>query len=237
MRPNVFSILLALGFLAAAVPGATAPLTPTSSTDSTAAQPDSAAAKPLAPVPTAQTPAPTSTPAPAAPVAPAPAAKTPAPAAAAPAAVSTSAKKSRTYYGGTMTLSFGTTSSIGIFPMIGYKLTPKISGGVEAGYQHVTYLHGQSSDNYGGSVFGRFRVGRNLYAHAEYQNMNYEIFSTANTSSREWVPALLLGGGYVKPLSPRTSFYAEALFDVLQDDNSPYKDGRPVVNVGVAVGF
>ena len=121
--------------------------------------------------------------------------------------------------------------------MVGYKLTPRVSGGVEVGYEWVNYGNNQSTHNYGGGVFGRMRVGRNLYAHAEYQSINYEIFNSFNSSSREWVPALLLGGGYVRSLAGRASVYAEVLFDVLQDDNSPYSDWEPIVNFGVAVGF
>ena len=144
---------------------------------------------------------------------------------------------SKIYYGGTATVSIGTTTSIGFFPMIGYKFTPRISGGAEAGYEYVNFGEGQSTNNYGGSVFSRLRVGRNLYAHAEYQLMNYEIFTGPNQSERDWVPALLLGGGYVKPIGPRTSVYAEVLFDVLQDPNYPYEHWDPIVNVGVCVGF
>ena len=136
-----------------------------------------------------------------------------------------------------MTLSFGSTTRIGFFPMVGYKLTPKLSGGVEVGYEYVSYDNDQSANNYGGSVFGRYRIGRSLYAHGEYQAVNYEIFSGPNSSDRQWVPFLLVGGGITRPISARTSVYAEVLFDVLQDDNSPYDEWEPVVNIGVGVGF
>jgi hypothetical protein len=55
-----------------------------------------------------------------------------------------------------------------------------------------------------------------LYGQAEFQAVNYEIFTGLGDSSREWVPFLLLGSGYIKTLSPRPSVYAEVLFDVLQ---------------------
>jgi hypothetical protein len=206
MRPNVLVTFLALGFVIAAAPGASAQVAP----DSTAVLPDSAAI----------TPAPVSTP----------------PPVAAPTQAIESAPNDRIYYGGTVTLSLGSTTRIGFFPMVGYKLTPKISGGVEVGYEYVDY-GSESSHNYGGSAFSRYRIGRSLYAHGEYQAVNYEIFTGPNTSRREWVPFLLLGGGAVRQISPRTSAYVEVLFDVLQDDKSPYSDWEPVVSVGVAVGF
>jgi len=51
------------------------------------------------------------------------------------------------------------------------------------------------------------------------------------------VPFLLLGGGLVQRISPRTALTVEVLFDVLQDDNSPYDSGEPFVSVGVGVGI
>ena len=232
MRSRLLGLLMVIGLLVTAVSGATAQTPPADSTiakpDTTIAKPDTTAATPVVPAPAAQTPAPASTPPPAA----------VAPAAAVPAAAATQSQPNdRIYYGGTVSLGFGSTTSIGVFPMVAYKLTPKISAGVEAGYEYVSYSSDQSTHSYGGGVFGRFRVGRNLYAHAEYQNINYEIFHTINSSSREWVPSLLLGAGVIKPIGPRTSVYAEVLFDVLQDDNSPYNDWEPIVNFGIAVGF
>lgn len=195
--------------------------------DTTMARPDSAATPAVtAPPPATPPPAP----------APAPEAAPPATQATAAAASSAKAPNEKIYYGGTVTLSFGSSTQIGIFPMIGYKISPKVSVGAEVGYEYVDFDYG-STHNYGGSVFGRFRVGRNLYAHGEYQAINYEIFSGPNQSKREWVPALLLGGGALKPISPTTAVYAEVLFDVLRDQNSPYGDFEPIVSFGVTVGF
>jgi len=154
-----------------------------------------------------------------------------------PAQSSPSKPNDRIYYGGTVSLGFGSTTSIGIYPMLGYKLTPKLSAGVKVGYEYLSYDGGESTHNYGGSVFGNYRIGRSLYAHAEYQSINYEVFSGLGESDREWVPFMLVGGGFYKPISPRTSLYAEVLFDVLQDERSPYDDWEPIVSFGVGVGF
>ena len=228
MKPRLLGIFLALALLGSSVSWAAAQGTPSSPADSSVTKADSTSATPVPPAPAA---------APPAAAAPAPAAAAAPSEAAAPATASKSKPNDRIYYGGTVTLGFGSTTTIGVFPMMGYKLTPKLSGGVEAGYEYVSYDNGKSTNNYGGSVFGRLRVGKNLYAHAEYRQINYEIFNSLNSSSREWVPALLLGGGLIKPLNARTSVYVEALVDVLQDENSPYNDWEPQVNFGVAVGF
>jgi hypothetical protein len=145
---------------------------------------------------------------------------------------------SKIYYGGSVTLSFGNATQIGIFPMIGYKLTPKFSLGGEVGYEYVNYDDiDESSHNFGGGVFGRYRFIPQLYGHAEFDLVSYDIPTLSGESSREAVPFVLLGGGFVQPLSPRTSLFAEVLVDVLQDDNSPYDDWEPIFSVGVGVGF
>jgi len=51
------------------------------------------------------------------------------------------------------------------------------------------------------------------------------------------VPFLMLGGGYIQPISPTTSLFVEVLFDVLQDSNSPYDAWTPFVSVGISVGL
>lgn len=147
--------------------------------------------------------------------------------------------RDRIYFGGSVVFSLGGDAThIGVYPMIGYKLTPKASVGAEVGYEHVSYDNfDQSADNYGGSVFTRYRVIPAMYLHAEYQMINYEVFTSSTTSDRDWVPFLLLGGGVGKPLGQRMWAYVEVLFDVLQDSHSPYDDWEPFISVGVSVGF
>ncbi len=195
------------------------------SADSTAAPVDTTVSAPVtAPPPATTTPPPVTT----------TAATTPPPSAAPP----SRPLSERIYYGGSVILSFGDVTRIGIYPMIAYKFTPKLSGGVEVGYEWLKFdNYDETANNYGGSVFGNYRVLPQLYAHAEYQMINYEIFTSATTSDREWVPFLLVGGGFSKLMGRNTWAYVEVLFDVLNDDNSPYADGEPIISVGVGVGF
>ena len=139
----------------------------------------------------------------------------------------------RLYFGGTATFSFGSTNSIAIYPMMGYKLTPRVSFGGELGYEYVSYSSG-STNNYGFGFFSRQMLRRGFYGYEEYKMVNYEI---PGLDRRDWVPFVFLGGGMVRPIGPRTSIYAEVVFDVLQDDHSPYGDWEPIVTVGVSSGF
>ncbi len=142
------------------------------------------------------------------------------------------------YYGGSLTLSFSGATRIGLFPMVGYKASPQLSLGAKVGYEYVNYSNSSfSASNYAGGVFARYRLVPQAYAHGEFQYVNFEQPVVDGGSTREWVPFLLLGGGFVQPVGGRSSAYVEVLFDVLQDSGSPYKDWQPVVNVGVGVGF
>lgn len=150
------------------------------------------------------------------------------------------ATASKVYYGGTVGFNFGDYFRISLQPYVGYKFTPQLSGGVKVGYEYIKdkrYSQTFTYHNYGGSLFSRYRFIPQLYAHAEFAYFSYEYQTSNTTSERDWVPFLLLGGGYIQRIGSNTSAYVEVLFDVLQDDKSPYKKGEPFVSIGVGVGF
>jgi len=144
------------------------------------------------------------------------------------------------YYGGYINFSFGTYTSIGIEPMIGYKIIPRLSVGVKIRYDYVQYKGSgpeYSYSNYGGSLFSRLSLFKRLYLHAEYATYNYENYDVPESPDRIWVPYFLVGAGFNQPIGGRASLNAQVLFDVLQNANSPYKSWEPFYSVGVSVGF
>ena len=148
--------------------------------------------------------------------------------------------KENIFYGGYINLSFGSYTVIGIEPMVGYKLTPKLSTGVKARYNYIKddrYTQTHTTSTYGGSIFGRYLITSKFYAQAEAATYNYEFFYLNGSSEREWVPFLLMGGGFIQPLSERTWLNIEILFDVLQDEKSPYDDWVPFFSIGIGAGF
>lgn len=148
--------------------------------------------------------------------------------------------KDNIFYGGYINLSFGSYTVIGIEPMVGYKLTPKLSTGVKVRYNYIQddrYAKSYTTSTYGGSIFGRYLVTPKFYAQAEAASYNYEFFYLNGSSEREWVPFLFMGGGFIQPLSERTWLNIEILFDVLQDEKSPYEDWEPFFSIGIGAGF
>jgi hypothetical protein len=149
------------------------------------------------------------------------------------------------YFGGSFSFTFGTYTSIGIWPLAGYKVTPKLSFGLQPGYEYIKYNYTNSPDyetsNYGLRVFSRYRVIPQAYFHAEYATINYEFQKPTiggdYENYREWVPFLFLGAGFSQEIGGSVYAYVQVLFDVLQNENSPYSSWEPFWTVGVSAGF
>jgi hypothetical protein len=155
--------------------------------------------------------------------------------------------ESRWYYGGNIGFSFWNDYFyLGVYPLVGYKVTPKLSLGAKVGYAYISDdryepLPALNTSNYGGSIFARYRLIPQLYFHTEYATWSYEnvvnLTNAGYDTEREWVPYLFLGGGFSQQLGPNTWAFVEVLFDVLQDENSPYEEWEPFISFGVGVGF
>lgn len=146
----------------------------------------------------------------------------------------------KVYYGGNVGISFGSYFRISVTPLVGYKLSPKASAGVKVGYEYIEdkrYDPKLTSHNYGGSIFARYRLHQQVYAHGEFAYLSYKYKTSNIETDRTWVPFLLLGGGLVQPISPKAALFVEVLVDVLQSDKSPYEKWNPWISVGVAAGF
>ena len=148
--------------------------------------------------------------------------------------------KDNLFYGGYINLSFGSYTVIGIEPMVGYTINPKLSAGIKVRYNYIKddrYAQSRTTSTYGGSIFGRYLVTPKFYAQAEAASYNYEYFYLGGGSEREWVPFLFAGGGFIQPLGERSWLNVQILFDVLQDEKSPYDDWEPFFSIGVGAGF
>jgi hypothetical protein len=166
-----------------------------------------------------------------------------------PATTAPTSHENKWYYGGTVGFNFwGDYFYLGVYPLVGYKVTPKLSLGAKIGYAYISDdryepFPALKTSNYGGSIFSRYRIIPQLYAHAEFAYWSYENISSFNTlentynTERFWVPYLLLGGGFSQNVGPNVWLFAEVLFDVINDENSPYESGDPFISFGVGVGF
>jgi hypothetical protein len=147
--------------------------------------------------------------------------------------------QNRFVFGGGLGLQFGTITLIDISPMVGYKITENFIAGLGFTYQYyrdTRWVPVYETNIYGGSVFARYYVFRDFFAHAEYQLLNYEVYHwPSGDKERVTVPAYLIGGGYRQWLGPNVSVNILILFNLNETIDSPYTN--PIFRVGIGVGI
>jgi len=198
----------------------------------------------------AQTPPPTPTPDPnqpaptPAPTAPAPQPTPPPPPPPpppAPTAPTRPAWKDKIFFGGGVGASFGVVDYVELAPMVGYRLTPRVTTGVGLFYRWKNDdRYGVSIDtsDWGGSLFGELKLFRAFFAHAEYEYVNYEYATLAGNTDSASDNNLLAGLG-INRARGRSGAYALVLYNFSYDDNNPTEayDSPWVYRVGFSMGF
>jgi hypothetical protein len=134
-------------------------------------------------------------------------------------------------FGGNIGASFGSSfSSVLLQPMVFYQLTEKSMPGIGVTYIYWSQKYQVSptrtesfSDNvFGFNAFFRQVLFEQVFAHAEYNPMNFTRYNpNTRSESRVWQHALYLGGG-LQQEAGRGGFYFMALYDVLWNANSSF---------------
>lgn len=153
--------------------------------------------------------------------------------------------KDRIFVGGGVTLSFGTVTALGASPIVGFRITDKLSAGVGFDYVYLKdkrFSPAYETSIYGGNVFGRYTIWRTLFTQAEYGFTSWEAFiydASINTYvvRRINVPSLLLGGGLAQPIGRNSAFVIMALYDVLHNPPYSYNPSPLTFKAGVNIGF
>lgn len=155
----------------------------------------------------------------------------------------------RLLYGGNFWLSFGSQSAqVYVQPMVGYKVTDKFIAGVGFTYiywkQEYVFNNNQTltlSDNiYGLNLFGRHTLFGPLFAHAEYQPMNFTSHNYYGEERRVWTNAFYLGGGINQSFGKSGSgAYIMLLYDVLwrNRDSNPASFDRSFRSTPLDIRF
>lgn len=150
-------------------------------------------------------------------------------------------KENKFYWGGYLNLTFGSYTAIGIEPLIAYKITSKFSTGAILTYEFISDNTNEGytykSSNFGASIFSRYRVIPQVYFHVEFSEMNYDSHSSNGYNTNYWVPFLFLGPGFSQQISENSWMNTQILFDVIQNENSPYSHGVPFYSIGFGIGF
>lgn len=166
---------------------------------------------------------------------------------------------SKLVFGGGAVAGFGSGyANFGISPIVGYRFRENFAAGVGLGYEYLKFsqfMYNPMISDYQSyatqahiispSVWTRVGIINNVFAEGifEYNIMaisDYGYDDNYTTVVPEkltvGVPSLLLGGGIKQPAGDRVSVIFEILYDVLQQDRSPYW-GVPVFRGGIVVGL
>ena len=123
-----------------------------------------------------------------------------------------------------------------ISPTVSYLLTQNMHMGLRFTYIYSSNKYGGHKENYhdyGASIFARYHFLRFLYAHVEFQELNFD-----KGNEREWIPALFLGGGIYQHFGA-TFMHVGLLWNVLDNSNAEYNSPyqNPMLSIGFGVGL
>jgi len=153
--------------------------------------------------------------------------------------------KERIFTGGGLGLSFSSYYDyVSVSPLIGYRITPKLAGGIQFMYRYSKYKQMQpafTSNDYGVSPFLRFNFYGPLFLHAEYEYLNYQYEGFSGEKLRKGYNSFMAGGGFFQPMGRRAGFYALALYNFSYrtagpNEITPY-DSPLILRAGITAGF
>jgi len=159
----------------------------------------------------------------------------------------------RLVFGGGFGLQFGNVTLVDLSPTIGYRLSDQLTLGTGLSYKYnrvkdytqdlnTGKWYGYKSNVFGGSIWGRYYVLQNIFAHAEIEQLQIDYnYTSVNYSTPTdiknsiGVTSVLVGGGYRQPIGGRVFFNILILFNLNETDFSPYNN--PIIRAGVSVGM
>ena len=145
-------------------------------------------------------------------------------------------------FGGYLGIQFGSVTLINISPLVSYRITPKFHAGLGLTYQYYkdnTYSPGYSSSAYGGSIFLRYFIWRDLFVHFEYAPMYITNFyyppGIPTVDKAPWAQDVLIGGGYRQWIGQKAYMSLMLLWNLNQTIYSPYSN--PIFRIGFGIGI
>lgn len=149
--------------------------------------------------------------------------------------------REKIFFGGGFGLQFGNATLIDISPIIGYKVFPRLGMGLGTSYKYYRIKNYYGNDNHltvnvgGGSLFARYLILDNIFAHAEYEKLIYKTKTFTSGTDIQVYSSALVGGGYRQMIGDRVSTNFMILWNLNDTPDSPYTN--PIIRVGFNVGL
>ncbi len=146
----------------------------------------------------------------------------------------------RLFTGGDIGMQFGSQTFIEVAPILGYRATPELSVGISTKYIYykvndVYSNYHYETNTYGGGLFMRYNILEEVFLHGEYEGLSMEVPLSPYETNRRIVSGLFLGGGYRQFIGEYSSLNIMLLFDVIEDQYSPYQN--PILRIGFDFGL
>ncbi len=163
-----------------------------------------------------------------------------------------SAFMEKVFFGGGFGAGFGDYTYVNIAPIIGYRITPRLSAALRLMYQYTTFdyydIQEQMNKKYNGNDFGiggfaRFSLFGPIYLQAEYEHLSYDGLYFDGTNSRSSFDSFMAGGGIAQPVGGKAFLFLTAMYNFSYDNfnqNNAYRvpySSPWVIRVGITAGF
>jgi len=157
----------------------------------------------------------------------------------------------RMFFGGGFGASFGNYTFISVSPVVGYRITERLSAGLRFMYQYTTFEYSVipgDKERYNGhdlgvGPFARLMVYGPVYLQAEYEYLNYNALYTDGTSRRVSFDSYMAGGGLAQPIGRNAAFFMTILYNFSYQNfnnngvfRSPYNSPW-IFRLGISAGF
>lgn len=144
----------------------------------------------------------------------------------------------RLFWGGNVGAWVGNPTFVDLSPLVGIKITDKLSGGVGFIYNYYSYKYSNykyTTNLFGGRIYARYFILENIFAQAGWDHINRDNPYANLPHERVWVDNILVGGGVRYALSDNFYAMATGLWNLNQTPLSPY--GNPIIQIGFVGGF
>jgi hypothetical protein len=148
--------------------------------------------------------------------------------------------KDKFYTGGGFGFQFGDYTFVQVSPILGYYVNENLSVGIGAAYQYAnSSFYNFSTHTYGGSVFGRYIIWRNIFAYTEYEFLNIDYAELLSNNKirkqRMNISSFFVGGGYRQMIGEKSAMILMVLWNLDDSPYSPYVN--PVLRIGLEIGL
>jgi hypothetical protein len=150
----------------------------------------------------------------------------------------------RFFWGGDLGLSFGSYTYFAVNPIVGYRLTNRLSAGVGVNYTYSSYdYYNYKGSMYGGNTFASYTIVKNIgdilpiyegagiLLYGEYSILNISDYYDFPGTSIKWVGTSLAGVAFQTPIGPKSYAMLMILYNFSESRINPYPN--PVIKACV----